>query len=330
MKRKTKKLFFISIFVFILLIISFSAVSVFHAYSFTHPISNLKPLSPKSMDLSLKETLAATILGVRPEREVGGELPSNYKLKYENVTFESQDGIKIKGWFISAPNAKGTIIITHGWGGNKAGLLEYAEFLNKNKYSAMLFDFRGFGESGGNYTTLGYYERFDVIGAVDYLKTRNDVDIDKIGGYGFSMGGAALVMAAKEKNNFRAIVLDGAYPTIHQNAARRFNEVYGFPKFPFATSLTFFGGLIHGFNAFDLAPIKYIDKINTPILFIQGTNDTQVSVDDAYSIYDKAKEPKDILIIENAIHSKSHQTAPIEYEKRVIDFYNEYVKNHSS
>ena len=44
--------------------------------------------------------------------------------------------------------------------------------------------------------------------------------------------------------------------------------VYGFPKFPFATSLTFFGGLIHGFNGFDLAPLKYIYKNNLPLFFL--------------------------------------------------------------
>ena len=256
-----------------------------------------------------------TVLGVNPERKIGGKFPSDYGLKYENVSFKSADGLKLKGWFIKAQKPKGTIIITHGWGGNKEGLLEYAKFLNKNGYNTLLFDFRGFGESDGSYTTLGYYERLDIIGAADYIKARKDINTKKIGGYGFSMGAAALIMAAKENNSFRAIVTDGLYPTIHQNAARRFKEVYGFPKFPFATSLVFFGGLIHGFNAFDLTPIKYVDNVNSPILFIQGANDTQVSVDDAYSIYKKANEPKDILIINNALHSKSHQIAPEEYER---------------
>lgn len=326
-KQKIKKLFLIFAFLGILLVVLFSILSIFHAYSFTHPTQKLRKSNPKSMDISFKETVLVTIMGIMSERAIGNKLPTNYSLGYENVSFESLDGIKLKGWLIKAKNPKGTIVITHGWGGNKEGLLEYAKFLNKNNYSTLLFDFRGFGESGGNYTTLGYYERFDVLGAIEYLKTRKDVDGDKIGGYGISMGGAALVMAEKEKNSFRAIVLDGMYPTIHQNAARRFKEVYGFPKFPFATSLTFFGGLIHGFNAFDLAPIDYVDNIKTPMLFIQGTNDTQVSIEDAYSIYNEANEPKDILIIENATHSKSHQTDPKKYEKKVVDFYNKHLGN---
>ena len=325
MKKKTKKIFLASIFIIILLMILFSIVSVFHAYSFTHPVSSRKGFNPKSMDISFAETAIVTVFGVRPERKIESGLPSDYGLKYENVSFSSKDGIRLKGWLIKAKNPKATIILAHGWGGNKEGLINYSAFLNKNGYNTLLFDFRGFGKSDGNYTTLGYYEKFDVFGAVDYLKSRKDVDENKIGAYGFSMGGAAIVMAAKENNSFKAMVFDGLYPTIHQNAARRFKEVYGFPKFPFATSLVFFGGLIHGFNAFDLAPIKYVDDIESPILFIQAANDTQVSVDDAYSIYYKANEPKDILIVENALHSKAHLVAKEEYEKKVINFYDKYL-----
>ncbi len=326
MKKQLKKISLFFILGFITLLALFSVVSIFHAYSFTHPVSNPKGFNPKSMDISFTETVIVTVFGVKPERKSGDGLPSDYGLKYENVSFASRDGIILKGWLIKAKNPKATIILAHGWGGNKEGLLNYSTFLNKNGYNTLLFDFRGFGQSDGSYTSLGYYEKFDILGATDYLRTRKDVDTNKIGAYGFSMGAAAMVMAANENNSFRAIVFDGLYPTIHQNAARRFKEVYGFPKFPFATSLVFFGGLIHGFNAFDLAPIKHVDKIESPILFIQAANDTQVSVADAYSIYSKANEPKDILIVENALHSKAHKVAKDEYEKKVIDFYDEYFK----
>src|SRR3989344_7078627 len=312
MKKGIKRIFLISISLFFVL---FCIISIFHAYSFTHPMPKGDKFSPENMNLTFKEIVIVSLIGVNPDRISGKALPSDYSLKYENVSFTSRDGITIRGWLIKARNPKGTIILAHGWAGSKEGLLDYASFLNKNRYNTLLFDFRGFGESEGDYTSLGYYEKYDILGGVDYLKSRNDIYLQNLGGYGFSMGGAALVLAAENNEEINAIILDSTYTTAHQNIAMRFKEVYGFPKFPFATSLTFFGGLIHGFDAFDLAPIKYIDKINTPILFIQGTNDTQVSVDDAYSIYDKAKEPKDILIIENAIHSKSHQTAPIEYEK---------------
>lgn len=326
MKNKHKNIIAVLIFMFVLIVLMFSAISIFHAYKFTHTKKSISGFRPKSMELSFKDTLITTFVGVNPKKKFENRSPSDYGLMYENVSFRSRDGIILRGWFVEANNPKGTIMLLHGWGNGKEGLLNYSKFLNVNKYNALLFDFRGFGESDGNYTTLGYYERLDVLGAVDYLKTRNDVKSNKMGALGFSMGGGALVMAAKEQNDFKAIVLDSTYTTIHQNVARRFKVVYGFPKFPFATSLTFFGGLINGFNAFDLAPVKYINKVNTSILIIQGTNDSQVSVEDALELYEKANEPKRIWIVEGSKHTESYTMNNTEYRKRVIEFFDTYIK----
>lgn len=326
MKKRIKKIFLISISIFILFFALFSIISVFHAYSFTHPKPKGDKFSPENMNLTFKETVIVSLIGVNLERVSGKALPSDYFLKYESVSFNSRDGIIIKGWLIKAGKPKGTIILAHGWGGSKEGLLDYALFLNKNGYNSLLFDFRGFGESEGDYTSLGYYEKYDILGAVDYLKTRKDIDAHKIGGYGFSMGGAAMILAAEDSEEIKVIVLDSTFTTIHQNIAMRFKEVYGFPKFPFATSLTFFGGLINGFDGFDLAPIRHIDRIDIPLLFIQGSNDNQVLVEDAKMMYREANEPKDILIVHNAGHLGSHKTDPKGYEKKVISFFDEYLK----
>ena len=116
-----------------------------------------------------------------------------------------------------------------------------------------MFDFRGHGESDGNYISMGYYEKGDVLGAVKYLKNRKDIDSKNMYGLGHSLGAAALVFAEEGQHSFKALILENAYPDLYQNAATRFKKVYGFPKFPFATSLTFFGSLILNVNGFSIS-----------------------------------------------------------------------------
>jgi uncharacterized protein len=306
------------------LLVAFCLISIYHAYRFTHP-STSHIFKPKSVDLSFSERVLITFLGYSPQKQSNAINPLIYNLSIENVEFRSTDNLNLSGWFIKAKKSKGTIILAHGWDGGKEGMLDYAFFLQKNGYNILLFDFRAAGESEGDTITLGYYEKNDILGAINYLNLRKDIDTHKIGAMGFSMGAAALVMAAKDTNSLKAIILDSCYPTLYENVAKRFKKVYNFPKFPFATSLTFFGGLINGFNGFDLAPVKYIGKIDVPIYIIEGMQDYQVSTDDAWQLFEKANEPKYIWLVPGAGHIGGYEKSPKEYEERVVSFLGKYL-----
>ena len=71
MKKRFDNIILFFILGFVFLIALFSVVSIFHAYSFTHPISSPKGFNPKSMDISFRETALVTVFGVRPERKIG-------------------------------------------------------------------------------------------------------------------------------------------------------------------------------------------------------------------------------------------------------------------
>ncbi len=231
---------------------------------------------------------------------------------------------------MKSPKNKGVIILAHGWDSDKQGMLNYSKFFYKNGYNSLLLDLRGNGESEGDYTSLGYYEANDVLGAIRFVKSRNDLKNNKIGALGLSMGGAAIIKTAEDNNELSAIAVDSTYPNINQNAARRFKKVYGFPKFPFATSITFFGGLILGVNGFGLAPEKYVSNVHSPIMIIQGTQDDQVTIEDANQIYRNANEPKFLLLVENGKHANSYTANPNLYEKSAIEFFDKYLNTRSS
>ena len=325
MRKENKKRLLVLLAIAFCLIVSFSLISIYHAYRFTHPKRYNNEFRPKSMNLPLNHLVLVTFKGVSPSKEDKTSTPGDYNLHYQNVSFKSIDNLTIRGWLVMPSNPKGVIIITHGWDSTKNDLINYSYFMHKNGYATLMFDFRGVGESEGNYTSLGYYEVYDVLGAINYLKESPETKYLDIGALGLSMGAATLVMATAKTKEIRALVIDSSYPSIHQNAARRFKIVYGFPKFPFATSLVFFGGLIHGFNGFDLAPIKYIGKADIPIFIINGNDDEQVTKEDAMKLYIKAEEPKSIWIVKDAGHSNSYYKNQEEYKSKVINFFNQYL-----
>ncbi|MDP3766117.1 MAG: hypothetical protein Q8R04_06410, partial [Nanoarchaeota archaeon] len=113
------------------------------------------------------------LISIKPGKWPVYFTPESLNLKYENVTFEASDGLKLKGWLIQGNKGNDTIIVMHGYPTNKADVLPFSMFLLE-KFNVFLFDFRGFGESGGKYTTAGYKEIKDFDAAVAYLKGRGD------------------------------------------------------------------------------------------------------------------------------------------------------------
>lgn len=308
--KKIKQIFLFIIIVIIL----FNIIALFHAYRFTHPVE--ERIYEYKGYKGLWQKIKITLFGIPPLKLEINQTPNDFNLSYSNVTFATIDNIKLHSWLVPANNSKGAILLVHGRGSNKASLLKYAEFLNKNNYNTLLLDLRVHGLSEGSYTSLGYYEKNDIEVAINFLKEN---DFENIGALGFSMGGASLLSYLKSnKNDVNALVIDSVYNNIYDAIAKRFKIVYGFPKFPFATTLTFYGGLLLNFNAFELAPEKFVSQIHVPILIINKETNELITIEDTVKMYNNANFPKEIFIVKNATNLK-------EYENRVVGFFDRYL-----
>ena len=175
------------------------------------------------------------LMSIHPIKIITNLIPSDLGLKYEEVTFKSADGIKLSGWLIPNNKTKTTIIIMHGYPADKANLLGAAEFLAKD-FNVFLFDFRSFGKSEGKYTTVGLLEKNDLIGAIEYLE--KEKNINKIGLYGFSLGGAVALMASHK--NVKAIVTDSAYAKLSHMVEYMYRIFFVF-KYPLVYLTKFYG-----------------------------------------------------------------------------------------
>ena len=258
-------------------------------------------------------------MSIHPQKIITNLKPSDLGLKYEEVTFNSTDETKLSGWFLPINKTKSTIIVMHGYPADKANLLGIAEFLAKD-FNVFLFDFRSFGKSEGKYTTAGYLERNDLLGAIEYLQ--KEKNITKIGLYGFSLGGAVALMTNHE--NVKAIVTDSAYAKL-SHMVQHMYRIFFVLKYPLAYLTKLYGMLFLRINLDDASPVDNIKNIKMPILLIHAEKDSQIPISEAYLLHD-ANKKAELWIVENAEHGMTHSIDPKKYEKRVLEFFDGYIK----
>ncbi|NIO70004.1 MAG: alpha/beta fold hydrolase, partial [Anaerolineae bacterium] len=159
--------------------------------------------------------------------------PVERGLSFEPVSFTSTDGLRLVGWYIPSRNGA-AIILCHGLRCNRVDMLPQAVLLAEHGYGSFLFDFRAHGESEGEMLTYGYGETEDVLAAVDYLLSRPDIDPQRIGILGGSLGAATALRAAARSAHLKAVVAESAFTSLEDEVACSFKAFSGLPAFPFA------------------------------------------------------------------------------------------------
>lgn len=265
--------------------------------------------------------------GTRVERIPVEDNPGNFGLDYESISFPSRgDKLTLKGWYLPAGRNDRCIIIIHGGEGHRAspsiGTLFIAQGLIAHGYSVLMFDLRGHGESGGERISMGYYERWDVLGAIDYL-THRGINEESIGLLGFSLGAATAILVAAQEPEIPAVVADSCFADIteimRQELPKR--NLPGFLVHP----ITFAFKLIYGI---DLGAVKPLDAVSSiaprPLLLIHGEADTLVPVTHAERLFQASQNPRaELWVVSGAEHVKAYHTYPEEYIARVCAFFDQ-------
>ena len=159
-----------------------------------------------------------------PAREAAMDLNLGAQLaKVEEVRFKSADDVPLDGWLLHGDPKQPPVILCHDLGEGKNALINLAIALNKAGFSVLAFDFRAHGASGGICSTLGVEESRDVLGAVDFVASLPEVQVDarSIGIFGAGMGAHAAVLAAADRPALRVLVLDGLWPDARGGLDRR-------------------------------------------------------------------------------------------------------------
>jgi fermentation-respiration switch protein FrsA (DUF1100 family) len=239
---------------------------------------------------------------------------------YRSVTFDASDGLALKGWFVPAKNGA-TVIVYPG----KKGTQEHARMLVRRGYGVLVFDRRGEGASEGDPNALGWSFDRDLLGALAFLRGRRDVDPSRIGGLGLSVGGEALLQTAAETGRLKAVVSDGAgsrsvrEDTVHMTL----NKV---PAIAFSGVMT--AGTALFSNRLPPSNLKHLAREIAPttaVFFVYATRGAG-GEDNNPEYYEAVRGPKQIWNVD-ASHTHGLAAHPLEYERRVVGFFDRTLRS---
>lgn len=252
--------------------------------------------------------------------------PSEFDLEFEEISFVTDDGITLRGYWIPSPGSTRAVIMLHGFAGSLDPDLRYTPHLHYAGFNLLLFDFRAHGRSGGWLTSLGTLEIRDVRAAVSFTLAKG---CDHIGLLGFSMGGRAAVMAAPSTPGVNAILVDGTPPrlvtAVTQNLCLR--------KLPLPISwltarmMLLGGSIISGCNFFTHDPLFVAKELaGIPVLFFHGEKDRYAANNQIREMVDSIGRSARLWLVPEARHRDIEITRPEEYMQNLIAFFNENLR----
>lgn len=226
--------------------------------------------------------------------------PQDFNLPFEDIYFETEDGLKLNGWFISNDNASFTLLFFHGNGGNISHRLHKISQLQKLGLNIFLIDYRGYGRSQGSPSVAGIYE--DAKASLNYLIEEKKIKPDNIILYGESLG-TSLAVKLAATNKLGGVVLEGAFSS-GQDMAK---IIYPFIPRVFLPNI---------FKSSD-----QIIEVKEPKLFIHSKVDEIVPINLAKKLYQLSPEPKQFVEIIGG-----HNTAYIDAQEKYLDSLANFVQ----
>ena len=229
----------------------------------------------------------------------------------EDVWIKLSDGTRLHGWMVRAesPAPHATVIYFHGNGGNLSYTGWLGEALAKRGFDVLLFDYRGYGRSGGQVSDeRGLHA--DADAAYDYLVKERGVSPAQLVLYGQSLGTAAAADLASRKE-CGALILESGFSSASDMGA------VVFPWLP-----RFVGRLAKN----KLDSVRKLQTVNCPVLVAHGGRDEIIPVAQGRALYAAAREPKRLIIVERAGHNDLVSTGGSDYLNSVAQFIRESIR----
>jgi uncharacterized protein len=242
--------------------------------------------------------------------------PDRLGVAHEDVKFTTSDGLELEGWYVPSKNGA-AVIAFPGRNGPQAK----TRMLARHGYGVLLFDRRGEGRSDGEPNSWGWGGEADIKAAIAYLQRRPDVDPDRIGGIGLSVGGEMMIEAAAETDELAAIVSEGA-------GARSFNEDMdqdqpALEKYTLGALMSVAKTAAVAVSSNQAPPANLKDlaaKVEQPMLLIAApVLGVGEELNRGYA--EAAGDSATLWEIPESDHVGGQEARPVEYERRVVGFF---------
>ena len=243
----------------------------------------------------------------------------------EEFDVRGPDGILLRGWKVRASKPNGDwILMFHGVGDNRMGVLEHATVLIRGGYNVVMMDARAHGASEGTMATYGWLERNDTCSIVDALEVTEHPR--HIFALGESMGAGIALQSAAVEPRIAGVVAEAPFASLREASY----DYAGLRRSPFLGKTLLAPGTwtmiyraesLAGFPADEVAPERAVAERAFPVLLICDENDVALPCRHTQRIYNAAHGPKQMWIVPGAYHTAAISYQPEEFRRRVLSFF---------
>lgn len=230
--------------------------------------------------------------------------PRNIELDYQDIVLRTKDGVDISAWLVPAEQTKGIVIFCHGNAGNISHRLDSIRIFHNLDLGVLIFDYRGYGRSGGSPGEEGTY--LDAEAAWDYLVNVLHVSPQRIVIFGRSLGSAVAAELAIRRQA-GALIMESGFTSVPA-LGRKF-----FPYMPVAI-----------ISRYHYESINKVDKINIPKLFVHSPDDEVVPYEQGVALFERASGPKEFLRIAGG-HNEGFMVSGMLYIDGLRAFIHRYL-----
>jgi uncharacterized protein len=258
-----------------------------------------------------------------PDAREARRIAEGAKASWEAVSVAAADGAVMRGWVFTPTVANGAaVIVLHGVGDTRAGVLGHAGYLLAAGYTVVTPDSRGHGASGGPYVTFGILERGDVHAWADWLFRNRP--IKRLYGMGESMGAAIILQSLAAEPRMRAIVAECPFVTFQEIAYDRLQQSTRLPRLPLWFILQtgyLYARVRHGLDLHSASPLEVVRTTKVPILMIHGTADDNIPYRHSEQLHAANPAAITLWLVPGAHHVNALGVDPPMYMQRVTGWF---------
>ena len=250
--------------------------------------------------------------------------PSQLDLSFEDISIQVGDGHTLSGWYIPAEASDKAVIFIHGHGADRHEGMRWFKAVHQAGFNILAFDLRNQGKSAKSFSTMGYFEKRDVIRALDYLQQQKQ--IESIGIFGTSMGAATSIMAMVDDSRIAAGVFEAGWANLDDLYSKIIEQHMGLPSYPLLPLTTWMLEQRTGMEMAKLNPEDMLaDIAPRPVFIIHCSGDNLIGFSHGERNYAAAKKPKEFWKSPCQMHARAWQSDSEYIEQRVTNYFTKYL-----
>ncbi len=229
--------------------------------------------------------------------------PADIDLDFERVSLTASDGVVLDAWFVPAAGDGPVVLFCHGNAGNISHRLDTIRILNGLGLGVLIFDYRGYGRSGGSPSEEGTYR--DAEAAWDYVTGERNIPPERTVLFGRSLGGPVAAYLAT-RHDPAALIVESTFTSLPD---------VGAAAYPFLP--------VRLISRYDYPTETYVSLVDCPVLVVHSPADEMIPFRHGLSIYEAAPEPKELLSI-----GGSHNEGFLEFEEEYSSGLQGFLEEH--